>query len=123
MFLQSLQRRVMWKRVDYYLLRCTRPKCTLQVHTTDQHGFGFDPHSVVVYGRYYAQVSSRGGDLFFSQYEWDKEAIHYSHLVLGTVKVTLRRVSSRKTGPPRWALSHSDHEGILDTLRHREDSY
>ena len=47
--------------VDYYLLRCTRPKCTLQELTKDQHGFSFDPHSVVVYGRYYAQISSRGG--------------------------------------------------------------
>ena len=44
----------------------------------------------------------------------------YSHLVLA-VKLGLRRVSSKKTGAPQWSLSHSVHEGILDTLRHRED--
>ena len=69
---------------------------------------------------YYAQIATRGGHLIFSQYEWEKEAIMYSHLDL-TVKLRLRQVFSKKIGAPRWSLSHSDHEGILDTLRHRED--
>ena len=106
--------------VDYYLLRCTRPKCTLEDDTIDDYGFTFDRHSMVVYGRYYVQIDTRAGHLIFSQYEWEKEAIMYSHLVLA-VKLGLRRVSSKKTGAPRWSLSHSDHEGILDTLRHTED--
>lgn len=108
------------EHVDYYLLRCTRAKCTLTADVTDDYGHLFERHSVVVYGRYYAQIATRGGAIVFSQYEWEKEAIMYSHLVLG-VKLDLRRVHSKKTTAPRWTLSHSDHEGILDTLRHRED--
>ena len=52
--------------VDYYLLRCTRPKCTLEDDTIDDYGFTFDYHSMVVYGRYYAQIATCGEHLIFS---------------------------------------------------------
>ena len=83
------------EHVDYYLLRCTRSKCTLTEDTKDDFGFDFQRHSVVVYGRYYAQVATRARAIVFSQYEWKKEAIIYSHLILA-VKLYLRRVHSKK---------------------------
>ena len=88
------------EHVDYYLLRCTRAKCTLTADAIDDYGHLFERHSVVVYGRYYTQIATRGGAIVFSRYEWEKEAIMYPHLVLG-VKLDLRRVHSKKTTAPR----------------------
>ena len=107
------------EKVDYYLLQCSRPKTKLLVDTIDDHGDSYERYSVVVYGRYYAKVTNRGKDIHFVQYEWNKEAIMYSHLVIA-VKLQLQRVKSKKK-TPTWKLSHLDHESILDTLRNRED--
>lgn len=64
-------------------------------------------------------MGSAQGYLYFSQCLWDKEVIHLSHLDLA-MNVMLWCVSSKKKRPPCWDLSHSNHEGILDTLRHRD---
>ena len=53
------------EKVDYYLLQCSRPKRKLLVDTIDDHSQSYDRHSVVVYGRYYAQVPNRGEKLDF----------------------------------------------------------
>lgn len=107
------------EKVDYYILRCTRPKCILERDTMDDHGFSFDAHSMIVAGRFYAQSHIRRTGIEFVQYQWEKEAMVYSHLVLA-VKLMLRRVHSKKVGPPRWTLSQHDHVSILETLRARE---
>ena len=102
-------------------MRCSRPKCTMLEDTIDDFGLPWPRYSMVVYGRYHAQVSNhRREEVVFSQYEWKKEAIIYSHLVLA-VKLVLKRVNTKKSGAPRWSLSISDHESILETLKHRED--
>ena len=63
------------EKVDYYLLQCGRPKPKLLVDTIDNHGNNYERYSVVVYGRYYAKITSRGKDIHFAQYEWSTEAI------------------------------------------------
>lgn len=68
--------------VDYYVLRCTRPKMFLEQDTVDGYGEPYDAHSLVVYGHYFQQMRVRGRSIQFQQHQWDKEAIHYSHLVL-----------------------------------------
>lgn len=107
--------------VDYYILRCTRPKLSLEHDTVDGFGFSFDARSMVVFGHYFSQLSVRGRTIQFQQYQWEKEAIHYSHLVLA-VKLRLQRVHSKKGGAPRWRLDPDDHESIMDAVRSRDGS-
>ena len=42
------------EEVDYYLLRCSQPKCTLLEDTNDDFRLPWPHYSMVVYGRYYA---------------------------------------------------------------------
>ena len=69
--------------VDFYVLRCTRAAKTFLEHdTVDGFGETYDAHSLIVYGHYFQQLPVRGHTIQFQQYQWEKEAIHYSHLVL-----------------------------------------
>ena len=54
----------------------------LEQETVDGYGDTYDAHSLVVYGHYFQQMRVRGRSIQFQQYQWDKEVIHYSHLVL-----------------------------------------
>ena len=90
------------------------------VDTIDEHGQSYDKYSVVVYGRYYAQVPHHGKGLIFVQYKREKEAIMYSHLVIA-VKLKLERIQIKKK-TLAWKLPNVDNEGILEILMHRKDS-
>lgn len=104
--------------VDYYILRCTRPKMRLQQAMVDDFALPSDAYSMVVGGHYFEQIPSRKRSIQFQQYEWEKEAIHYSHLVLA-VKLRLTMVHSKKAGAPRWRLDLDDHESIMEIVRAR----
>lgn len=106
------------EKVDYYILRCIRPKMRLQQAMVDDFGLQYDTHSMVVGGHYFQQIPSRGRSIQFQQYQWEKEAIHFSHLVLA-VKLRLTMVHSKKGGALRWRLHLDDHESIMEIVRAR----
>ena len=112
--------------VEYYLLQCTRAKSLIHEDMEDGHGETFESHSMVVGGRYFIQITEASEStpyLEFDRYMWKKEAIHFSHLVVG-IKLKLLQVPHEAIDSSRrryhYRLDIHDHESIIEVIRARE---
>lgn len=108
------------KSVDYYLLRCTQPKCKLLESVSDDNGQQYPTSSIVVEGTYYQQIKIDTNGVTFIDYMPSQKVVHYNHLVIAT-RLQLGTLPKRGRGNQKWWFPIEDHEIFLEIIKDRVD--
>ncbi len=105
----------------YWLARCVRGKKKLAQLITDDDGFTYPTGSMVVAGTWlWTCMLKRNKIPTFKDYQKDKIILTFLHLIIAT-NVKLLEHQGRPKVKELFTITDVDHEGLLETLKQRED--